>query len=236
MRHLLSILSLFISLIANSQLKDTIFLKRVVRDSPYHFYNAIYIDTINNLNRSKHLSDFSFNNFDSTTYFSELSRLQPLSKIKYSLKDFPKQWVMLQKYKGQYYTYVPSELGEMYRFEITDSTTIDYTMEGPEPSRIDNITRLTPFQIIIYNTNQWEAKTLKINIIDTSNGVAIFTFFPSKKNTHGNKQLMVSVHKINKFLIVLNDCEQEKVPEFDFDFIDFTKLERSNDLESMYLD
>jgi hypothetical protein len=224
MRYLILIFSLTICLTAKSQLRDTIFLRRIVADTPYHFYNAIYIDTINNQSRSNYLSDFSFNNFDSTRYFSELDGLKSIAKTKYNLKDFPRRWVLLYKYKGVYYTYVPSERGEMYRFEITDSTTIDYTMEGPEPSRINKITRLTPSQILISRSNYWKGESVEIKIIDTKKGIAVFTFSHTKYITSDYKFLMVSVDKISKFKTIINYCVTDKVPEFEFDTIDFSKL------------
>lgn len=224
MRHLLLIFSLIICLTAKTQVKDTIFLKRILVDTPYHFYNAIYIDATYKLQDIKLITNFNFSNFDSTTYFKELQRLKPLKKITTVPNDFPKKWILLYKYKDEYYTYVPSEAGENYRFAIADSTTIDYTMEGPEPSKINKIARLKPTQITINRDNYWKGSTVKINIIDTAKGIAVFTFSPTKYNKSEHKLLMVSVDKARNFKTIINFCETDKVAEFDFDIIDFTKL------------
>lgn len=225
MRHLLTILALTICLIAKTQVRDTIFLKRILADTPYHFYNAIYIDIPYRLQNRKPVTNFNFNNFDSTTYFEELKNLKTLNKINNLTPDFPKKWILLYKYKDDYYTYVPSEAGENYKFEITDSTTIDYTMEGPEPSKINKLTRLTPTKIIINRVNRWQGNKVKINIIDTAKGIAVFTFSPTNYIKSEHKLLMVSVDKAGKFKTIINFCETDKVAEFNFDKIDFTKLE-----------
>jgi len=226
MRHLLLILSLIICLTAKTQVKDTIFLKRILVDTPYHFYNAIYIDTTYRLQNRKLITNFSFSNYDSTTYFEELKNLKPLKKVNNLIRGFPKKWILLYKYKDDYYTYVPSEAGENYRFEITDSTTIDYTMEGPEPSKINKITRQTPTKIIIRRDNYWQGNIVKINILDRAKGIAVFTFSPTKYIKSEHKLLMVSVDKASNFKAIINFCETDKVAEFDFDKIDFSKLDQ----------
>jgi hypothetical protein len=208
------------------QSTDTIFLKRVLKDTPYHFYNAIYIDTTSFVNNEETITDFSFGHFDSTTYFDELKNLQPLKKNNHLPGGFSKRWILLYKYKNEYYTYVPSEKGERFWFEITDSTTVEYSMEGTEPSRINKITQLTPRKILINRDNMWQGKTVTINLIDPDRGIAIFTFGPTKYREDEYKFLMVSVDKAHKFRTIINYCETDKMPEFEFDEIDFKKLEQ----------
>ena len=219
------IFSLIVCFTAKSQERDTIFLKRVLEDTPYHFYNAIYIDTTIKVGNRKSIIDFSFDNHDSTTYFRELETLKPLKKIAGLPKDFPRKWVLLYKYKDEYYTYVPSEAGENFKFEITDSTTIDYSMEGPQPSKVNNIKVLTARKILILRNNYWKGKTVDINIIDKDKGIAIFTF-STKYNKSGYKTLMVSIDKIQNFKTIINYCKTDKVREFEFDKIDFEALEK----------
>lgn len=204
---------------------DTIFLKRVLKDTPYHFYNAIYIDTTSFVKNRATISDFSFGHYDSATFFSELKNMQPLKKI--HLPDgFSRKWILLYQYKNEYYTYVSSEAGERYKFEITDSATIDYTMEGPIPGRINNITQLAPGQILINRDHPWLGKSVNIHVIDAERGITVFTVSDTKNNDPVLKLLMVSLDKAHKFRTIINYCETDKMPEFEFDEIDFKKLEQ----------
>ena len=98
-------------------------------------------------------------------------------------------------------------------------------MEGPEPSRINKITRLSPKQILINRSNNSKGEFLKINIIDTNKNIAVFTLSQSRNTKSNYKLLMVSVDKINKFKTIVNYCETGKVTEFKFDKIDFNKLD-----------
>jgi hypothetical protein len=226
MRQLFLIFLLTVCFIAKSQERDTIFLKRVLEDTPYHFYNAIYIDTTIKVGNRKTITDFGFSKYDSTTYFEQLKALKPLKKITGLPKGFPRKWILLYRYKDEYYTYVPSEAGENFQFEITDSTTIDYSMEGPQPSKVNNIKVLTARKTLILRNNYWKGKTVYINIIDKDKGIAIFTFSPTKYNKSGYKTLMVSVDKIHNFKTIINYCITDKVGEFEFDKIDFEALEK----------
>ena len=205
-----------------AQQADTIFLKRVTADTPYTFYHAIFIDTSTYLKTE--LINFSFTNYDSATYFDQLINLRPLKTSKVTSKDFPKKWIALYQLKGRYYLYKPSDFGYHFRFEITDSTTIDYTMEGPEPSRLDKITFVSPNQAIINRTNYWGGKSVSIRLVDIEKGVAVFTFGPTKAYKEGYQILMVDVGKAHLFPVVVNYCPTDKQAEFDFDRIDFKSL------------
>lgn len=220
------LLLLLICVTAKSQSKDTLFLKRVLKDTPYPFYNAIYIDSNYNFNAPQSLIDFSFKKYDSITYFQELIELKPLTKRHTLPINFPQQWILLYKYKNEYYTYSPSEFGNRYKFSITDSVTIDHTMEGPEPSKIKKIEINSPNSITIHRKNYWKGTQININIINPEKGMAVFTFSPTKFISAEYKLLMVSVKNVNRFKTIINFCETDKMPEYDFDPIDFTELEK----------
>ncbi len=223
MKVLLLILALLISSMLLAQQDDTVFLKREVADRPYPFYHAVFIDT--GIKFKTELTSFNFNHFDSATYFDQLTNLRPLKNSKTSIKNnFPRKWIALYKLKGKYYLYRPSDLGNLFRFELTDSTTIDFSMEGPEPSRINKVSFPSPTQAIITRTNYWEGKQVSIKIVDQAKGIAVFTFSPTKYNKHGYKILMVDGAKAHLFPIVVNYCQTDKQPEFEFDKIDFKSL------------
>lgn len=223
MRQLtISLLFLLIGLTTNAQLNDTVFLKREINIQTAPFYHAIFIDTTQKIKNS--ITDFRFRKFDSTTYFQELNLIKNQSRLYQLPKSISKKWVSLYLYKNEYYLYAPSDWGNNYKFEVTDTTTIDYYMEGPEPSKIVSIFQLSPAEVVINRKNNWNKNSVKIKVIDPERGIAIITFGSStKKNTE--KRLMVSVDKVFKFKTIVNYCDTNKVSEWEFDNIDFSKLE-----------
>ena len=58
----------------NRTVGDTIFLLRQLADTPHSFYHAIFIDTGTAIRNQ--LSDFSFNQYDSS-YFDDVLLLKP---------------------------------------------------------------------------------------------------------------------------------------------------------------
>jgi len=220
----LSVLFLVFIYSVNSvaQKSDTIFLQRTVSNSPYPEYFAIYIDTGAHI--KKQLTDFSFSHYDSATYFEQLTSLRPLKYKKTIPANFPRKWIALYQLKGKNYLYSPCDWGYHFRFEITDSTTINYTMEGPEPSRIDQISFPTKTKTIIEGTNYWEGKHVEIKLVDTVKGIAVISFGPTKYRNRWNRVLMVDAKKAYLFPVIVNYCPTSKAHEMDFDTIDFDSL------------
>lgn len=205
-----------------AQKKDTIFLRRHFIRTPETEYFAVYIDTGKHIR--KQLTEFTFNEFDSATYFNQLAELQPLQKQKIP-SWFPKKWITLYQLKGKYYLYSPSDYGNHYRFEITDSTTIDYTMEGPEPSRLEKIYTASSNRLTIQRENKWWPKQVQIELIDTARGIAVFTYGFPNANKKPERLLLVDANKVHFFPTVVNHGTS-KTFEYDFDKIDFDALLR----------
>lgn len=222
MKLYIFILTLIVSSTLLAQKKDTVFLKREIAENPYPLYHAIFIDTSSKYGAL--FTRFNFSDFDSATYFGELEGLKSLKSIKADLNNFPKRWIALYKLKDQYYLYKPSDFGNHFCFEITDSTTIDYTMEGPEPSRLDNISFTSPTHAIIHRTNHWKGKEVVIQLIDAAKGIAVFTFSKTIFNKQSSQILMVDAAKAQLFSAVINYCQTDKRAEFEFDKIDFKLL------------
>ncbi|MEN9599902.1 MAG: hypothetical protein RL596_2223 [Bacteroidota bacterium] len=217
--------NLILSLPLFAEQQDTIFIQRKLADIPYPFYHAIYIDTTRSVRDI--LTNFEFDNYDSATYFDELQRLKPLKKkMSFATKDFPKNWIALHKWQGKYYLYYPSDFGNHIKFKITDSTTLDFSMEGPEPSRLNQVVLLSSTKLVIYRNNHWEGKKVQINIIDKARGIAVFTFGQTKYSKEGYQLLMVDANKAYLFPTIVNYCKTDKQIEFDFDKINFKSLNR----------
>ncbi len=232
MRQLLLLITFALtSLSCLSQRQDTLFLKRSLYvDTPYNYtiYHAIYIDSNYERSGLKSLIDFRFDNFDSITYFEGLQNLTKNKLHKHSIsQQFPKKWIALYEYKKDFYTYHPSDFGNHCKFQITDTTTMDFTMEGPEPSLILSVKQVSSNKIELTRKNYWQGHRLTINIIDTARGIAIFTFSPTKYRPYIYKRLMVSADKAKMFKTVVNYCATDKMNEFDFDKIDFEQLEKN---------
>lgn len=222
MKLLILVLTLTISSGLFAHGRDTIFIQRETADTPYAFYHAIFIDT--GMEFQNQLTRFNFDKYDSATYFEQLTNLRPLKHNNVSLNSFPKKWVALYKLKGKYYLYTPSDFGNHFHFEITDSTTIDFTMEGPEPSRLDKISFVSPTQVVIDRTNYWEGKYVVINLVDKAKGIAVFTFSRTNNSKDGRQVLMIDARKAHMFSTIVNYCPTDKQSEFDFDKIDFKSL------------
>jgi hypothetical protein len=232
MRQLLfTVTIIFISFSCLSQQQDTFFLKRSAYiDTLYNnpVYHAIYIDSNYTRGGLKSLADFSFGEYDSTTYFEGLKDLKKNKLQKHNLnKEFPRKWIALYLYKKDFYTYYPSDLGNHYKFQITDTTTLDFSMEGPEPSLILSIKQIASNKIELTRNNYWQGHKLIINIIDSAKGIAIFTISPTKYIPYVHKVLMVNAEKAFLFKTVVNYCNTQKMFEFEFDKIDFEQLEKN---------
>ena len=81
-------------------------------------------------------------------------------------------------------------------------------------------------QIQINRVNYWQGQKVKIDIVDKDKGIAVFTFSPTKFIAKAYKILMVDADKAHLFNTVINYCKTDKIEEFDFDKIDFIKLEK----------
>ncbi len=221
---------ILISVSSSSQRKDTLFLRRSIyidTANNYTIYHAIFVDTDYTCSKLNTLVDFGFNNFDSTTYFDCLQQLKKTKLQKQDInRKLPRKWISLYQYKNEFYTYHPSDLGNHYKFQITDTTTLDFTMEGPEPSLLLSTKQISANKIELRRKNYWQSSRLTITVIDTAKGVAIFTFSPTKYIPHTHKKLMVSADKVHLFKTIVNYCQTDKMSEFEFDKIDFKQLEK----------
>jgi hypothetical protein len=213
---------LFACFISNAQMKDTVFLQREITEAPNGFYHAVYIDT--SAKTRNLITDESFGAFDTTSYLINLSQIKTTLKLNYIPKEIPKKWVPIYLYKNEYYLYAPSEWGNHRKFVITDSTTIDFDMEGIEPSKIVSINQVSTNEILIKRKNNWQGDSVKIKMINPDLGIAIFTFCKTR-TTDEEKRLMVSVDKACRFKTIVNYCNTDKVSEWEFDNIDFSRLE-----------
>jgi len=183
---------------------------------------SIFLDTT--LKVKTELANFAFTNYDSATYYEQLNKLRPLNYTKIIPENFPRKWIALYQLKGAYYLYRPCDWGYHFRFEITDSTTINYTMEGPEPSRLEKVSFTSTTHAVIEGVNYWEGRRVEIKVIDIERGIAVLTFGPTKYRKGVNRIIMIDARKAHLFPVIVHYCPTSKAPEIDFDKIDFDML------------
>lgn len=223
MRNLYLIVFLFGVGIIHAQ--DTIFIKRKIVDTPYAFYHAIFIDTSDNSVFRKEITHYELNQFDSTTYFEGLTCLErPRQQRKFpTTKELPRNWIPLFQFKGKFYTYHASDGCCIFRFRITDTTTIDHTVEGPEPSWIQQIKYQGKGKFTIERNSLYGGDSVIVQIIDKQSGVAVVNF-SSSRYTSIRQILMVDANKAHLFPTIVNYCATDRMEELEFDTIDFSDL------------
>lgn len=223
MKWLLTVFCVYMGLFTNAQ--DTLFISRTIADTPYAFYHAIFIDTAKNSVFRNRIAEYQFSRYDSTTYFDGLQCLErPNNKQKIPrFKSLPRNWVPLFQYKGEYYTYHASDWCCIFRFRITDTTTMDHAVEGPEPSWIKSIKDHGKGKFTIQRNGGYRGDTVTIHIIDAKKGMAIINF-SSSKYARGSQVLMVDADKVHLFPTIVNYCVTDRMEEVEFDPVDFSKL------------
>jgi hypothetical protein len=204
---------------------DTTF---ILREATKDLYHAVYIERNRSSNPYKNLLGFKFDHYDSVTYNDSYKTMKIKHRApfkKYDLGGLPQQWLPLYSYKGKYYLYSPSDFGNAGRRILTDSTIVYWSMEGPEPGPLLDFKKVTdnkytlkapPFYQFVKNS------TINIYIIDPKNRVAVWedTALPNDYK-YG---LYVPVQYARNFELVNNFCKTDKMPEFNFDKIDFKAL------------
>lgn len=200
---------------------DTTFIQK---DSLKGFSQSIFIETNKNSIYYNGITSFTFGMFDKESYDNSLEYLKT-NKIKLQKQKTvlpAKKWVTLKQYQGQFYAYYPCDFYTYFQASINDTTYIDWTGEGPIANKIVSQKKLnkTTFELKlngIYDND----RTIKINIIDTTKGIAIFTETTQSETTN---YLMIMADKIKSVPFIVNNCETEKQLELIFEEQNFIKL------------
>ncbi|WP_419802915.1 hypothetical protein [Mucilaginibacter sp.] len=211
--------------ISNSY-KDTTFILKE-KDSSY--YHKIYIEKNRKSNYYKLLTNFKFSKGDLEfiNEYYKLFKKRSAPVKKFNLQNIVKEWLPLYKYKDKYYLYAPSDWGN--RKMITNSLLFYWYLDGPYPciltsfSKINlNHYKLTSKDFFDNSDVYVKPAKLSIYIIDLKKNISVWKYW-NKKGEY-RYGLFVSKEHAKAFDIVVNYCKESKVPEFDFDKIDFKKL------------
>jgi len=218
-----AILLLFQLLTLKGLSNDTLFLKRVVRDTPFPLYNAIYIADSSKVSFRKNLDDFSWSSYDTASYEMSISEIMNKGAKKINWGQMPRQWTELFQYKEELFNYVPSDMSYgQYRVELNDSVYVDHTIEGVLANRIENFKRRSLKEVSFDIVSTISGKT-HVKIKQLNKSVAIFSFSNGKTK---NKKLMVDKTQLNNYRTIVNYCITDRVEEFKFDKIDYSHIEK----------
>ena len=203
-------------------LPDTTFLLRKINKGTYH---AIFIDSSKTSRFYDQISNFRFGHFDQETYEYSLKFLRDrnINLPKTPIDDLPKKWIVLKYYKGQYFTYKPSDLYFHYQAEITDSTFTDFTGEGPIANKILNYSKIdnNTFLFLLTGVHS-QNRSLTIHLVNSQHGIAVFE--ERLKDNLSIYYLMIDANKIRQLPVIVNYCETQKQLEFVFDNPDYKML------------
>ena len=142
---------------------------------------------------------------------------------KKTVKEIPQKWIILKQYKGNFYTYKPSDFLSHFKICITDTAFIEYTGEGPVANNFFDLIKVndSTFKLKVAGINSKDRDFI-IHIIDKKNGIAVF-----EQISNVNEKifyLMISANKIRNLPIIVNYCETQKQSEFHFNKPDFEIL------------
>lgn len=224
--YLLTILSLTLAASQSAQAQaaktDTIFIRK---DSLEGVAQSIFIETNKHSKYYKNLTSFQFGKFDKESYDNSLSYLKTHKiKLKKQKTILPStKWLTLKQYHGRFYAYYPCDFYTYYQASVNDTTYIDWTGEGPIANKIKSQRKLNDSTFKINVTGIYDPeRTIVIHIIDKSKGIAVFTETTDRNGK--NNYLMIMADKIKTIPLIVNNCQQHKTTELEFEEPNFSKL------------
>lgn len=202
---------------------DTNFISRNISGGIYH---AIFIENHPSSMYYNWICDFSFDDSDSLSYKESIHAIFKDTLPKFSetniCEDLPKNWCGIETYQNNYYLYAPSDWGNNSNLFITDSTIVEYFMDGPYAYVIERYKRIneTSFEFDVRSAYS-SINKMTIYIIDKKNQLAIVD--KQENETHEYK-LLVDKTFARHYPIIVNYCKDQKMLEFQFDMPEYQKL------------
>ena len=218
----LFILTTYQSVFGQHSKSDTIFISK---DRLKGVSQSIFFEANKNSKYYENITSFKFGLLDKESYDNSLDYLKKNKiKLKKQKTILPSnKWVTLKKYNGQFYAYRPCDFYSYFQVSINDTTYIDWTGEGPIANKIKNQRKLndTTFEIKVSGIYEQD-RTITINIIDKTKGIAVFT--ETTVQNGKNHFLMIMADKIKTVPLIVNNCETSKQSELKFEEPNFDKL------------
>jgi hypothetical protein len=202
--------------------QDTTF---VLRNLNKNYYQAIFIDSNSDWKYFKNLKQFSMHGVDSLAYsISVQEEIKHYKKtIRHSIIDslFPKVWYQLNSYQNRLYLYEPNDNGFNTNKVLSDSSLINFNMDGPYVLLLDSIKQESKTDIHLYVKSYYtaDADIISIYILDWEKKIALFDYHnPFAENRY---RLMVAAETSNLIPVIVNYSKFQKGREFQFESIDF---------------
>jgi hypothetical protein len=225
-KHLYFIIVLLCNLKTSAQQvnADTNFILRETNGRNYH---AIFIDTNKQSTFYEHVLNFCFDDYDSASYDVSINYIVNEQKIKLKrskiASSLPRNWSFLHNYKNKLYLYAPSDWGNNSRLIITDSTFVEYSMDGPTATAIKNFKAINKnsFEFLLFDANN-KTNKVTLHMLDWANQIAVLYNHSSEEKYR--YELIVGAAKAKSFPIIVNYSRYNKQREFVFDKIDFKNV------------
>ncbi len=209
-------------------LHDTLFIKRDQNEENYH---RIFYETHKNAIFYQYAGGFKMDNpFAKETYTESVRYLLKNHPVatKPAYGNFPLEWVLVNMYNGKICLYSPCDYYSHYKRKFTNSILIDWDGEGPEARRIKRFQKIDSAHYRIEVAGRWGIlKTIEVTMIDQAREIAVFhdTFYGQSAYPQGERfSLMITVRKMRELPFIVNLSDNMKMPELDFDEIDYPKI------------
>lgn len=218
------VFSFHLKSIGQKTVSDTTFISR---DTLGGIYHAIYIEKNKNSKIYDRITNFKFDHNDTISYNESIKYFYGDKQLKFTkykiASTLPRQWCSLHNYKDRFYLYAPSDWGNNSNLIISDTTIIQFNMDGPYARIIDSCKTIdaNTFEFTI-KSNSTTVKKITIHVIDWEKQIAVFD--NHAENEAYRYTLMVSASEAREFPIVVNYCKVSKQREFKFDKTNFQEL------------
>lgn len=129
----------------------------------------------------------------------------------YVMRKIPRKWYPVYKYKGKFYIL---SLNFFNKDLLTDTAFLRSSMEGVFSNVLNSFKKINKntFQL---NANTWHNKTfnLKIHIIDTAKGLAVFEYFTSGDKKHDYRLMVGGEGNIRSFPLIASFSRTRILPD-----------------------
>lgn len=199
----------------------------LAEDTAHGTVPGVYFEPDRNSRLYRELTNFELGDFRGPAYRNSMEQLRRRGlKLKPIRNVLPwRQWVKLERYKGEFHVYKPCDFFVHYQWSINDTTLIDWTGEGAFGTMVLSQRKLDAktFQIL-YTGEPKQSAELTIHLVDQARGIAVFRYVWSPKDT--SYRLMIAAAKIRSVPLIVNHCPTGKRGEFSFDEPDWKVLKK----------
>ena len=201
---------------------DTLFIKK---DS----VQSIFIDKTKN-SKYYSISNITFAEIENNEIYKQNFEFLKTQKIK--LKNhkidnkLPQKWTPLYLYNGEYYIYYPNYPCDYWAYRlcfITDSTFVDAWATDVMVDAILEYKKIKNniFQFNVAYLSTFQNRKITFYLIDKKRGIAILR----DENGEGSGDfLMVDADKAKNFPVIVNECDNGKMFQLDFQKPNFEEL------------